>query len=132
MGVFIFLIPIVAIVSVFTFVAVASWSDNRRKERETYYRHETYRKILEQGSQSAEPVLNLMRQEERQRADRRIEGLKLGGLITMVTGVGLFVFLRYVDPTEGVHMVGLIPLLIGLVLAFHGFFIARRPEDGSV
>ena len=45
------LIPVVAIIAVFVFVAVASWSDNRRMEREAFYRHETYRKMLEQPGQ---------------------------------------------------------------------------------
>ncbi len=116
--------------AVFTFVAVATWSDNRRKERETYYRHETYRKILEHGDQSSQEVLALMRQEERQLARRRIEGFKLGGLITLVSGVGLAIFLWYLAPddAERVFMVGLIPALIGFVLAFYGFFVAPKPD----
>lgn len=133
MGFLVFIIPMVAIVAVFTFVAVATWSDNRRKERETYYRHETYRKILEHAGQSGQEVLALMRQEERQQARRRIEGLKLGGLITLVSGVGLAIFLWYLVPqgAERVFMVGLIPTLIGLVLALYGFFIAPK-GDGPV
>ena len=57
----VFLIPVVAIVSVFTFVAIAAWSDNRRKEREAYYRHETLRKLSETGGDSAESVRLVLR-----------------------------------------------------------------------
>ena len=132
MHMFVFLIPVVAIVAVFTFVAVAAWSDNRRKERETYYRHETYRKVLEHG-ESAQPVLDLMRQEETQRARRRVEGMKLGGLITAAVGVGLMVFLYTLE--KELAFVGLIPLLIGLVLAFFAFFVAKQngapPPSGA-
>jgi uncharacterized membrane protein len=129
MGVWAFLIPIVTVVSVFVFVAVATWSDNRRKEREAYYRHETYRKILEHSGESNQAVLDLMREEELQQARRRIEGLKLGGLVTTVTGVGVMVFLYFLDPVEAVYLVGLIPLLIGIVLTVYGFFIAPRSPE---
>ena len=51
------LLPIGAVVAVFTFVTVASWAENRRKERESYYREETYRKIVEHGGDSGERIL---------------------------------------------------------------------------
>jgi len=131
MGFWVFLIPTVTVVAVFVFVAVATWSDNRRKEREAYYRHETYRKILEHPGESSQAVLDLMREEELQQARRRIEGLKLGGLITTVSGVGVMIFLYFLGVDEGLHLVGLIPLLIGIVLTIYGFFIApRAPEAG--
>jgi hypothetical protein len=119
-------LPAVAVVSVFTFVAVATWSDNRRKERESYYKHETYRKMLEQSGGSDRSVMDLMRQEEEQQMRRRIEGLRLGGLITTVVGAGVMVFLYVLVDEEPVYVAGLIPLLIGLVLTFYGFFMAPR------
>jgi preprotein translocase subunit YajC len=121
------LIPIVAIVSVFTFVAIATWSDSRRKERETFHLHETYRRMLEQPGKGAEEVLALMRQQEAREAESRIEGLKLGGLITAAVGVGLFFLLKGVEPDKMLWGVALIPLLIGVVLAVYAFFLAPRP-----
>ena len=129
MGLLTLLIPIVAIISVFTFVAVASWSENRRKERETYYRHETYRKIMESPGNSTQAVVRLMRQEEMQQQRRRLEGLRLGGLITFVVGIGVMVFLYALVEEEPVYLVGIIPGLIGLVLIVHGFFLAEKPTD---
>lgn len=126
MGYFGLLLPIVAVVAVFTFVTVATWAENRRKERESYYREETYRKIVEHGGDSGERILRLIRDEETARARQRIEGLRLGGLITTVVGVGIMIFLGLLIEDEYVYMVGLIPLLIGLVLAFYGFFMAPR------
>ena len=123
-----YLIPIVAVIAVFTFVAVATWSDNRRKERESYYRHETYRKIMETQGDSGKGVLALMREEEQQQQRRRIEGLKLGGMITFVVGVGSMVFLYYMIDDEAIYLTGLIPALIGLVLLLYGFFLAPRPD----
>lgn len=120
-----FIFPLVTIVAVFTFVAIASWSDNRRKERETFYRHETYAKILEHSGESSRTVLELMRQEDALRARRRIEGLRLGGLITTAVGAGMMVFLYALVP-EKVFWVGLIPLLVGIVLTTHAFLL--RPQ----
>lgn len=129
MGLLILLIPIVAIISVFTFVAVASWSENRRKERETYYRHETYRKIMESSGNSTQAVVRLMHQEEMQQQRRRLEGLRLGGLITFVVGIGVMVFLYALIPDEPVYLAGVIPALIGLVLIVYGFFLVGKPTD---
>ena len=120
------LLPIVTIVAVFTFVTVASWAENRRKERESYYREETFRKIVEHGGDSGDRILRLIRDEEAARARQRIEGLRLGGLITTVVGVGVMIFLRFLIGDEYVYMVGLIPLLIGIVLVIYGFFMAPR------
>ena len=131
----VFLIPIVAIICVFTFVAVATWSENRRKEREAYYRSETHQKMLNGSPESAEAVRALIREEEERKELRRAEsmrmGLKLGGLITMVAGLGLAVFLYYLVDDDPVYMVGAIPLLIGLVLALFGFFMAKPRTAGS-
>jgi hypothetical protein len=128
-----YIIPVVAIISVFTFVAVATWAENRRKERESYYRHETYRKIMEQQGDAGKGVLALMREEELQQQRRRLEGLKLGGMITFVVGVGSMVFLYFMVDDEGVYLAGLIPALIGLVMLLYALLMAPRPNgrDGD-
>ena len=120
-------LPAVSIVAVFTFVAIATWSDNRRKEREAYYKHETYRKLLEQSGGPDRSVVDLMRQEDEQQARRRIEGLKLGGLITAAAGAGTMIFLRALVGDEPVYLAGVVPLLIGLVLLIYALFMAPRP-----
>jgi hypothetical protein len=126
------LIPIVAIPAVFTFVSIAAWADNRRKERESFYRHETYRKIMEHPGEATQPVVEMMRERERQRQLKRIEGLRLGGLVTSAVGIGVMVFLYFLTDEAPIYLAGLIVLLIGLVLMVHGFFIAKSPDDREV
>lgn len=121
------LIPIVTIVAVFTFVAIASWSDNRRKERETYYRHETYRKIMEHPGESAQAVARLMHQEEAQQQRSRVEGLRLGGLITLAAGIGATIFLYHLIDEEPIYLAGTIAVAVGLVLTLYGFLLAEKP-----
>ena len=129
----VFMIPIVALICVFTFVSVETWSDNRRKEREAYYKNETYQKMLEGATGSAEAVQELIREEESRRERRRAEsikmGLKLGGMITSVAGVGLAVFLYFLETDEPVYLVGLIPLLVGLVLTLLRRLHVRAGEE---
>jgi hypothetical protein len=125
-----FAIPVVAIVCVFTFVAIATWSDNRRKEREVFYRHETYRKMLEQPQGSTDAILQMMHEEELQRQRRRLEGIRLGGMITLVSGIGVMAFLYFLVKDEPVYWVGVIPALVGLVLLAYGYFLAPKPNGG--
>lgn len=128
------LIPVVGIVAVFTFVAVAAWSDSRREERESYYRHETYRKIMDTPGDSTEAVVRLMREREMQERRKKVEGLKLGGMITFVVGIGVMIFLYALIDEASVSLVGLIPALIGLVLMVYGFLMAgghKDDQDGS-
>ena len=110
--------------------AVGAWSESRRKEREAYYRHETYQKMLEGSEGSAEAVRELMREEERLDQKRRVEGLelglKLGGPITLVAGAGLAVFLYFLVDDEPVYLVGLIPLLVGLVMTAYGLRLGSK------
>jgi hypothetical protein len=125
-------IPIVTVIAVFTFAGFAAFSDNRRKEREAFYRYEFRKKLIEQGAGAHEQVLELVREEDRAELRRRREAVKLGGLVTAGVGVGLLFGLRFIEG-EKVWMVGYIPLFIGVVMLFYGLFLApkeppQRPE----
>ena len=52
----------VAAIAFFSFLAVASWATERRKEREAFYRAEAIRKIAEMPSNPPEAVVQLLRQ----------------------------------------------------------------------
>ena len=62
--------------------------------------------------------------------NKEIEGYKVGGLITVAAGIGLGTFLYFLEPGSSVYVVGLVPLLIGLVLLLYGFILAPRPTRG--
>ena len=117
------LIGITALISVFTFVSVAVWSENRRKERESYYHHETLKKVLEQPGDAAKRVLDQFRREEIRQDSARRDGLRLGCAITLASGVGLWILLRALEPDKVLYLVGLLPLLIGAVLLAYSFMI---------
>lgn len=119
------LIPIVAIVSTFSFIGVAAWVDGRRKEREAFYRSEVLKKVVETPGDNSAQVLAMMREEERIAEVRRIEAQKLGGLVTTSVGVALIVLFYSLNP----HLwpIGLIVLGVGVALLLHVFFFTTRP-----
>jgi hypothetical protein len=121
-----FLIPIVGSIALFSFLGVASWSDARRKEREAYYTSETLKKIAESSGEGARSALELLREQEKNAVKRRLEGMKLGGLITAAVGIGVIVLLRGLEHEEPVYLVGVIPLLIGLALLAYAFVLAPK------
>ena len=123
-------IPVVGSIALFSFLAVASWSEARRKEREAYYRNETLKKIAESSGEGAKSAMELLREQEKNAVKRRLEGMKLGGLITAAVGIGVMVLLRGIANDEGpVYLVGLIPLLIGLALLVYAFALAPKAQE---
>ena len=119
----IFMFLSVAAIALFSFVAVASWSDARRREREAYYRSETLKKIADGGGNAA---VEFLREEEKTAVRRRREGMKLGGLITVAVGIGFMVFLKAQVREEPAYLIGLIPLLIGIVLLAYAYLLAPK------
>ncbi len=120
-------------VALFSFIAVASWAEARRREREAFYKSETLKKIAEAQGAGASSAVEFLREEALRRAEerknaaqRRREGLKLGGLVTIAVGIGLMIFLRAIANDEPVFLVGLIPLLIGIALLVYSYFLAPK------
>lgn len=124
----VFLFLSVAAVALFSFVAVATWATERRKEREAYYRSETIRKVLEAEAAGQSTVVEFLREQQRNAARQRREGQKLGGLITTAVGVGLMILIAAVtrDEPEPVYLAGLIPVLIGVALLGYAYFLAPK------
>lgn len=122
----IMLVPIVGSVALFSFLAVAAWSDARRKEREAYYTSETLKKIAETSGGGATAAMEILREQEKNAMRRRRDGQRLGGLITTAVGIGLMVFLRAIERDEAVYLVGIIPLLVGFALLIYGYVLAPK------
>lgn len=120
------LVPVVGSIALFSFLAVAVWSGTRQKERETYYKSETLKKIAESSGEGAKAAIELLREQEKNHEKRRLEGMKLGGLVNVALGIGLMVLLRGLVHEEPVYLAGLIPLLVGLALLAYTFFLAPK------
>jgi hypothetical protein len=124
----VFLFLSVATVAFFSFIAVAVWLAQRRREREAYYNSETVKKIAESQGGGTTAAIEYLRESERNAARRRREGHKLGGLITLAVGISMMIFMKFVDredPEPG-YLVGLIPIFIGFALLGYAYFLAPK------
>lgn len=124
----VFLFLSAAVVSMFSFLAVASWANARLKERESFYKSELLKKVSENSGPGATAALELLREENRVLASRRQASLREGGLVTASVGLGLLIFLRALVPQQGaISLCSLIVLLPGLAL-FGSSYMRRRVE----
>ena len=120
-------IPIVAIVSVFTFTTFAVWFGSRQKEREAFYKAETLRRITEASSEGAKAAIDLLREEERLKRIKARESTKVGGIINVGVGIGMFICFWFLIGPK-VAFVGLIPGLIGIALLIYVYKLAAPVE----
>lgn len=129
------IIPTVGSIALFSFLAVAVWASERRQERESYYRYEFRKKLVESGEMNATHVQDLMRFEFESQNWRRRQGMIAGGFITAGVGVGLVFGLRFIED-ESVWMVGYIPMFIGLAMLGYALFLAPKgmpvPPKGTM
>jgi hypothetical protein len=123
LGLFLFLA--VGAVALFSMVAVTTWADARRKERESYYKNDMLKKLADTPGPGATSALELMREEARLETLRTRQGLKIGGMVTMAVGVGLMIFLKALIPGEPIYLCGLLVLLIGAALYGGSYMVAE-------
>ena len=116
-----FLFLSVAAVALFSFVAVATFSDARRREREAFYKSDMLKKLAESQAGGAGAALELLREQQRYSEISKRDGLRIGGLVTMAVGVGLMIFLYELLSGSQVYLCGLIPLLVGVALSAASF-----------
>ena len=110
-----YVIWIVFLLSVFAFLSIFFWALQRRREREAYYRYELARHLLERADETdQQQFLEWLREQDAIEGRRRWEGLLLGGLVLVATGIGLLIMLHEETGEEGA--VGWLPIVIGLSL----------------
>ena len=112
------------------FIPLTTWVESRRKEREAFYKAETFRRLAEASGEGAKAALELMREEAKQRGIRKLEGLKVGGVINICVGVSLIVFLRVLigGGNGSPFLCGLIPGLIGVGMLVYVYALAKPVE----
>lgn len=118
----------IAVVSVCSFTAVVIWVKERRREREAYYSGETVKKIAELQGPNVNAAVEFIRDAERSATLRRLEGLKVGGLLAIAVGLGVGILLRAVDRNNPEpapdFLIGIIPVLVGVALLVYVYMLA--------
>lgn len=114
------------------FLPASMYFSSRQKERESYYKSETMRRITESSSDGAKSAIELLREENRMKLVRMREGLKIGGLVTTGVGIGLSAFLWSVGRNFSFSpwLVGMIPFFVGVAMLVYVFFLAAPIDDG--
>jgi hypothetical protein len=67
-----------------------------------------------------------------ERDRRRAQGLMIGGVVTLATGIGIMGFFRFLNADtgeRGVWAVGIIPAMVGFALLISSWLV--RPRDGG-
>lgn len=100
--------------SMFTFLSVFWWALQRRREREAYYRYELARQLAAR-SEVSDPhgFLEWLREQDKSEDHKRREGLTLGAMVLIATGLG---FIVAVGPRGDESIMAWVPLFIGLAM----------------
>ena len=118
-------------IATFGFLAVASWANARRREREAFYRTEVLKKLAEAGQDGSTAALEMFREQQRAADRNRLEFQRLGGLVLAATGLGLMPLLKGLASHQAAWTVGLIPTFVGVVLLIYSYVLAPRQPSGS-
>jgi hypothetical protein len=112
------------------FIPLTSWIDSQRKEREAFYKAETFRRLAESSGEGAKAAIELLREQARLENIKKREGMKIGGVINICVGVALVIFLRILigSGPGSPYLCGLIPALVGVALLVYVFFLAAPVE----
>ncbi len=92
--------------------------------------NDAYRNVYEAPSSGTEAAPVLGEQEYRRR-QQAIEAYKIGGLVTVAAGLGLGIYLYFLNPSRPEYLVGLMVLIVGLALLLYGLVLAPRPTRES-
>jgi len=122
-----FLFLAAAVIAVFAFASIVVWVTTPARERQARDRLALLKTLAENPSEQAREVLNLLREQDALRAERKDRedrrGWIAGGLILIAVAVGLGLMLLILDTGDSWKVgaaAGMIPFLIGCVLLVTG------------
>lgn len=109
--------------SVFTFLTVFWWALQRRRERESYYRYELARQMLERSDTPHPTIVEWVREVDAIEQKRRREGVLMTACIALLSGIGALIPVGTVFHDESIP--GMIAAGLGLALFIY-LLITRR------
>lgn len=136
LGLWMFL-SIGAVAMFVVFIPTVTFLDNRRKEREAFYKADTMRRLAESSGEGVKAAIELLREEERLKRIKAREGLKIGGVINVAIGLAMVGSFQVAFFHSGVArifgvvspaLIGLFPGFIGVGMLVYVFFLASPIE----
>jgi hypothetical protein len=121
------MIPIVGAVALFTFLAIASRAEERRKTEEARVKYEFLKKLAEGAGFDLDRYARFQEIEAEAQTRRRVESLTLAGWILVAVGISLTIFLYTVGGRDlgGPFALGLLPGGVGAALLLSAFHRRR-------
>lgn len=108
---------------VFAWTSVTYWISARAAERKMRERYALLKHLSERPTESVQIVLDQLRQDDAREEERlrtkavtTRRGKLEGGFIMIVLGLALGLFLRMLGPQMALWLIGLMPVLVGIVL----------------
>jgi hypothetical protein len=121
---------------IFAWTSVTYWISARAAERRMRERYALLKHLSERPAESVQIVLEQLRQDDAKEEQRRRakaatmrRGKLEGGFIMIVLGIGLGAFLRMLGPSMALWLIGLMPLLVGVVFVISAVF--EKPKGGQ-
>ena len=120
----IMILPAIAVLAGGALIGIAIWAGLRRRERELHYKHELLKRFVDKGA-DREEVASLMREQSNNAWASKREGIKIGGIVNLLAGLGTMYGLTFIED-EAIWRVGAIPALVGLGLLIYATWMAPR------
>ena len=108
------------------FIPTVTWIDSQRKEREAFYKAETFRRLAEASGEGAKAAMELLQAQSRLERQKGREGMKIGGIICI--GVGAAMSLLFWSQHQQGFLIGLIPGFVGAALLVYVYILAAPVE----
>ncbi len=117
------------VVASLAFVSIMIWTSQRVQERQMFYRFEFRKRLVEDGKMDAAAFAALMRYEHELSQQKGRQRLLVTAFVFIGIGAGTCAGLMFLN--NSVWMVGLIPTVMGLFMAFYGLVFAPNPDLGT-
>lgn len=117
------------VVASLAFVSIMIWTSQRVRERQEFYRFEFRKRLVEDGKMDAAAFAALMRYEHELAQQKGRQKLLITAFVFLGIGAGTCAGLMFLH--NNVWMVGLIPTVMGLSMAFYGLVFAPNPDLGT-
>jgi len=128
-GVFAMAIPIVAIIGGITVAVVRSLGQQRMAELAHKERIAAIERGIDPAKLPPPPVLDYGESFGAYSPLRRYHGLLIGGIVTLVVGLAVGVFLYLMETEKNTWAVGLIPAGVGVALLLSAMLV--KPRNGA-